>query len=180
MTEMPLHDGFAVAPRRRLDIREIALNARRVLGLPDGRIDIPRLLDRLTEFGINYDVLEPCAMPNGVEACYYPEDRTMYIRTSVYAQMVSGGSRATFTFGHELGHAVLGHQRGFNRQAREVPVYSQSEWQANTFAAEFSMPIEQIRRRGLLTSQAIAQFFGVSPAAANIRLEDLSRRGELR
>src|SRR5689334_13740988 len=107
--DMPLHEGFPVAPRRRLDIRDAAVHARSVLQLPDGRIATTKLLDRLTLYGINYDVLDDGDWPAAreVEACYYPEERTLYLRTSVYREMARGGQRAVFTLGHELGHAVL-------------------------------------------------------------------------
>ena len=165
------HEGYPVAPRSRRDIEAAALHARRVLGLPDGRIDIPKLLDQLTQYGIQYDVFDSHSspLPREVEACYCPSDQTLYIRDSVYAQMVRGGQRAIFTFGHELGHAVLAHRQGFNRQVSSVPKYCNSEWQANVFAAEFTMPKDQIKRYALRTPEAIAGFFGVSLAAARVR-----------
>lgn len=183
MTDMPLHEGFPVAARSRRDIRDAAVHTRRVLAIPDGRINIPRLLDELGEFGIYYDIFDSHSspVPTSVEACYYPEARTMYIRDKIYQEMVIGGQRAVFTFGHELGHAVLAHRRGaFNRLTAQVPLYCQSEWQANTFAAEFTMPLEEITRRCLKSPDRIAERFGVSLAAANIRHQDLVKRGELR
>jgi hypothetical protein len=179
---MPIHEGFPVAPRSRIDIRAAAVHARQVLALPPGRIDIPLLLDRLTQFGIYYDVFDRNAehVPKEVEACYYPEDRTLYIRDTVYQEMVSGGQRSVFTFGHELGHAVLAHRRGFNRQSvTTVPRYSQSEWQANFFAAEFTMPLDQIKERVLFSPEAISRIFGVSFAAARVRFDELRNRREI-
>ena len=180
--DVPLSQGFPVAPRSRADIRATAVNARRVLGLPDGRINIPKLLDGLTDYTIYYDVFDRTSapVPPEVEACYVPEDRTIYIRDRVFDQMVEGGQRAVFTIGHELGHALLGHRRTFNRQpASSVPVYSNSEWQANLFGAEFTMPLEQIKRKCLYTAESIARAFGTSPAAARVRLEDLANKREL-
>ena len=179
----PLHEGFPVAPSSRLKIRVAAEHARKVLGLPPGRINIPRLLDDLTRFGIYYDVFDQssCPVPREVEACYVPEERTLYLRDTVYDEMDRGGMRAVFTLGHELGHAVLAHRRTLNRQSIVgVPIYSQSEWQANRFSAEFTMPLDEILCFGLLTPDKIADFFGVSPAAARVRLDDLDGKGELR
>lgn len=179
----PLHEGFPVAPSSRLKIRAAAQHARRVLDLPPGRIHIARMLDDLTRFGIYYDVFDRTSapVPPEVEACYIPEDRTLYIRDTVYGEMVRGGMRAVFTFGHEMGHAVLAHRRTLNRQSIDsVPVYSQSEWQANCFSAEFTMPLDEILRFGLFTSEKIADFFGVSPAAAGVRLRNLEEKGELK
>ena len=177
-----LHEGFPVAPSSRLKIRAAALHARKVLGLSPGRINIPRLLDDLTRYGIYYDVFDRSSgpIPPEVEACYVPEERTLYIRDTVYAEMDRGGMRAVFTLGHEMGHAVLAHRRTLNRSVADVPVYSQSEWQANRFSAEFVMPLNEIFEFDLLTIDQIASFFGVSPAAARVRLDDLIEKGELR
>jgi hypothetical protein len=180
--DVPLHEGFPVAPTSRAKIRMHAQHARGVLKLPDGKLNIPRLLDVLSGFSIDYDVFDitSAPVPMSVEACYIPETRTIYIRDSVFKQMVEGGQRAVFTIGHELGHAILGHRRTYNRQtSAEVPIYCNSEWQANQFGAEFTMPLDQIKRRVLLTPEALSSYFGVSPAAARVRLEDLRRKNEL-
>lgn len=181
--DIPLHEGFPVAPLSRQRIRDAAVHARKVLGLPDGRLNIPSFLDALTGYGIYYDVFDrhSAPVPKEVEACYIPEDRTLYIRDTVYDQMCIGGQRAVFTLGHELGHAVLAHRRTFNRQAQsDLPRYCNSEWQANCFAAEFVMPLDEIWRFGLNTPDAIARHFGVSSVAARIRHEDLGKKGELK
>lgn len=181
--DVPLHEGFPVAPLSRVRIRDAAVHARSVLKLPPGRIDLPRLLDRLSDYGIYYDVfdVESAPVPREVEACWVPEDRTLYIRDSVYDQMAKGGQRAVFTVGHELGHAVLAHRRTYNRQlVRGLPIYCNSEWQANRFSAEFTMPIAEIYQFSLYSAQAIADHFGVSPAAASIRLKDLEQKNELK
>lgn len=180
--DVPLHEGFPVAPRSKRDIRDAAIHARRILKLPEGRLNIPKLLDDLTEYGLYYDVFDATSapVPANVEACFVPEDMTIYIRDSVFEQMARGGQRAVFTIGHELGHALLAHRRTYNRQlVTTVPRYCNSEWQANIFSAEFTMPLDQIHKHCLRTAEAIAGFFGVSTAAARVRLEELAAKGEL-
>lgn len=178
--DMPLHEGYAVAAQSRTDIRAAALHARNVLGLRSGRLDISNLLDRLTEFGLYYDVFDrdTSPVPIEVEAYYVPEDRTIYIRDSVHKEMCNGGQRAVFTLGHELGHALLAHRHTYNRKsAKDLPAYCNSEWQANTFAAEFTMPIDQIKAHGLNAPKLISNHFGVSMAAASIRQKTLMSGG---
>lgn len=177
-----MHEGHPVAPMSRLAIRKAAQHARTVLGLPDGRINTPRFLDQLTPFGIYYDVFDRTSefVPAGVEACYIPEERTLYIRDTVYDDMCKCGPRAQFTIGHELGHAILAHRRTYNRQSEPVPIYCNSEWQANAFAAEFVMPILEINARKLHTAEAISKHFGVSMAAARNRLQSLEKNREIR
>ena len=182
MSDLPMHEGHAVAPLSRASIKKTAQHARKVLGLPDGRIDTPRFLDDLTSFGIYYDVLDRSSdmMPAGVEACYVPEERTLYIRDTIYDAMCRCDPRAQFTIGHELGHAILAHRRTYNRQVGAIPVYCNSEWQANTFAAEFVMPVDEINRRVLHAPQAIASHFGVSISAAKNRLSFLEKNREIK
>ena len=180
--DMPLHEGFPVAPRKRVDIRAIAQSAREALKLPPGKLDWQPLLDKLSsEYGIHYDIFDKFSspVPMEVEACFVPGQMTIYIRDSVFDQIIQGGQRATFTMGHELGHVLLAHQRTHNRLTRDVPIYCHSEWQANIFAAEFTMPLQEIHKRSLRTASAISDFFGVSPAAATTRLADLRKKGEL-
>ncbi|MGJ7497186.1 ImmA/IrrE family metallo-endopeptidase [Variovorax sp. RT4R15] len=180
--DVPLSQGFPVAPQSRAGIRSAAVHARKVLGLPHGRLNIPKLLDTLTNYTIYYDVFdrESAPVPIEVEACWVPEDRTIYIRDTVFREMVNGGQRAVFTIGHELGHAILGHSRTYNRlSVANVPIYSNSEYQANLFGAEFTMPLEQIRRFGLQSAEEISRVFGVSIVAARVRISELARKGEL-
>ncbi len=171
-----LTEGFAVPPMRKVEIRAHAVNARNVLNLGDRRIDIPRLLDRLSaDFGVNYDVIDEHSgvLPRGVEACYVPEARTLYISAPIFSEMSYGGQRAVFTLGHELGHIVLAHQRTLNRRQGQLPIFCNSEWQANCFAAEFTMPASVITAYHLHTPDLIAERFGVSREAARNRLLDL-------
>lgn len=171
-----LQDGFCVPPQSTQKIRQIASNTREALQLPDGKIDIPRLLERLHQFGIVVDVFDKESAPvgQGVEACWVPETSTMYIHEAVYADAVRGGTRATFTVTHELGHILLAHRRTINRMHEvEHPPFQNSEWQANTFAAEFSMPLKIITRLNLWSAPALAAHFGVSLQAAEIRIRKL-------
>jgi hypothetical protein len=179
-----LQDGFPVPGRRRIDIRAIALNARAVLGIGKGRFDIPRLLDRLSVvFGVNYDVIgeHDGVLPEGVEACWVPEATTLYIRDSVFVQMCKRGQRAVFTIGHELGHIVLAHRRTANRMSSQpIKTYCNSEWQANCFAAEFTMPLDQINAGQFTDADDLVEAFGVSSVAASIRMQDLTSRSEIK
>lgn len=112
-----------------------------------------------------------------------------------YPKLCEGYSRASFTVAHELGHAVLHtdtllelgdlnlkSQAALHRGLKEHPIYRDTEWQANSFAAAFLMPLEGIKRLTVklenLSEWEIANRFGVSEEAASIRL-DVIRRGKL-
>jgi Zn-dependent peptidase ImmA (M78 family) len=172
-----LQMGFRVPGQSIPAIRKIAWNARQALGLADGRIDLAPFLERLIDYGIVLDVFDTMADPvgDGIEACWVANTRTLYLRDTVYADACRGGNRATFTICHELGHILLAHQRTTNRERPgPIPIYANSEWQANTFAAEFAMPLPLMNRRALWTADVVSSFFGVSMKAASIRLQKLA------
>jgi len=174
-------NGFRVSPRSIADIRETATRARAAL---DFRWPVPlgRFLERLLIYSITYDVVENRgALPPGVEACWVPENLTLYLTNRVYNEACANDPRALFTVFHEMGHALLGHRRTLNREVpgREIKTYEDSEWQANQFAAEFLMPLEEIVRYNLTTEGQLMSRFGVSMAAARIRLSRLRRAAEI-
>lgn len=118
------------------------------------------------------------------EACYVPNDRCVYLRDSDYRGVVQGTKpRSKFTFWHEIGHMCLGHDKKFARDASgevaEHQAYEDSEWQANQFAAEMLMPLDEIRKMGDVSPDVVAKEFGVSYEAAEIRIRNLMKYGEI-
>lgn len=179
----PLH-GFRVPPTSVQHIRLVADHARQVLEIGEhvGALNIGYLLERLTEYGITYDVLEESEMPHlDVEACCIPERLLICIREDVYIKACENECRARFTIIHEFGHVILGHQRTINREALASPpkTYCDSEWQANQFAAEFLMPLEVIKKHGISSPSQIELFFRVSQKAAQKRISQLNKRREI-
>lgn len=76
-------------------------------------------------------------------------------------------TRRRFTLAHEIGHIVLGHYE----MAHAEPVM---ERQADIFAAEILMPVQEFRRVAPFMDDAgIAEYFGVSVQTAKIRREVL-------
>jgi len=74
---------------------------------------------------------------------------------------------------HELGHYVLGHQAAFSLDSPESWV-PREEQAANVFAAELLMPktaLQSIHYKH--DTKQLAQIFGVSPLAMQIRLEKI-------
>ncbi|NDV20276.1 ImmA/IrrE family metallo-endopeptidase [Pseudodesulfovibrio sp. JC047] len=96
----------------------------------------------------------------------------------IYLPFSTSGARNNFTIAHELGHyflhtdfegdqELLLNRRGSNRR----------EWEANWFAAEFLMPEDEFRRSAVeceKNEMRLALKFGVSPAAANVRMSALN------
>jgi len=124
----------------------------------------------------SYEVLESGEM--GIdEARTYPDKQLIFIRDDVYQKATSGDRRAQFTLAHELGHLVmhsgLRNSRSFARNSEQHKVYEDSEWQADTFAAEFLMPYAVAIN--LTGPDEIFEKFGVSKKAAETRYEKINR-----
>ena len=172
-----LHSGFQVPPLRKTTIMSVAERARAALRVPPGVFDAERFLESLVEYGIVFDVFDKASapVPIEVEACWVPGQRTLYIRDTVYDAICQGNPRGRFTVAHEVGHMLLAHQPVLHREpaGRQIPIYANSEWQANTFASAFLMPEEEIRSNGLHSAEDLVNHFRVSMSAAEIRVRTL-------
>lgn len=176
------NQGFKVPGRRIAEIAGIAGRVRSTLGVHGVRFNAGQVLESLSRSGITVDVIEDDSteLPHGVMACWAPDILTLCFRHGVYIGACQGEPRALFTVAHELGHLALGHRRTFNRDVGgKCEVYEDSEWQANTFAAEFLMPLQMITSNRLSSAQAIAAFFGVSAQAAETRFNKLKAKGAI-
>jgi IrrE N-terminal-like domain len=195
----------AERPRSYHTIEKIAQGLRSVIGLsPTDPLPGVALFERLDEFRVkhngrtiplNYGVK---ALPHGVEAqaAYNrAEDRIDIILTpETYQDLENGGYRARFSLPHELGHVYL-HTPELLRLSHsphadaalkrgvkfDYPVYEDTEWQADVFAASMLMPGKALdalqHQRGPLSERAIQSVFGVSHRSAEIRLRVFEERG---
>jgi len=192
-------------PRSYHAIEKIAQGLRSHMGLsPTDRLPSVALFERLDEFSIrfngrsiplNYGV-KP--LPHGVEAqaAYNrAEDRIDIILTpETYQDLENDGHRARFSLPHELGHVCL-HTSELLRLSHsphadaalkrgikfDYPVYEDTEWQADVFAASMLMPGKALAvlqsHRGSLSEVEIQNTFGVSYRSAEIRLGVFRQRG---
>lgn len=176
--------GCKVAARSRKNIRECASGFRSFIAQM-GISSVGELLEILMFNGLLEVVPDNDERLGLAEACYVPNDRCVYLRDSDYRGVVQGTKpRSKFTFWHEIGHMCLGHDKKFARDASgevaEHQAYEDSEWQANQFAAEMLMPLDEIRKMGDVSPDVVAKEFGVSYEAAEIRIRNLMKYGEIR
>lgn len=105
-----------------------------------------------------------------------PDNKCIYIKNSVYNNACQHHPQSRFTIAHELGHLLLGHKLDivFARQNgnTKIPCFRDSEWQADTFAAELLMPAELAKG---LCAEEIERQFGVSASAAVARGDRLRK-----
>ncbi len=96
--------------------------------------------------------------------------------------------RLAFSIAHEIGHIVLGHdieqitEYRKKKDSRFTQLYEQSEAEANYFAACLLMPktvINRLKSLGCyITKEFLKATFGVSEAAAEIRIKTLRRNSQ--
>lgn len=176
--------GHIVTPRSIDAIREIAVEVREILGLDERPVSLPHFLDKLSLFGVTVDVVEDdedfTLMLAGVEAVCMPDTATINLTPATYQAAEQNDPRTRFTIFHELGHFVLQHNKAMARANYVAKPFIDSEWQADQFSAEMVMPLDVIVRHGLRTPTQIARFFQVSFPAANSRVSQLSKYGNLK
>ena len=172
-----------VVPGRTIDsIRGTASSVRQIMKLPERPPDLATFLESLVDYGITCDVIDDhdfTLFHAGVEAVCIPEQATIVLTNETYRAARHNDPRTRFTIFHELGHFVLSHSKALGRKNIVPQRWIDSEWQADQFAAEITMDLEVLRRHGLKTPSAIANFCGVSVPAASYRLTQLKRKGLL-
>lgn len=174
------NSGFRVPPMSVAKIRAAAMQVRSLL-IPDGAPDLEAFVGSLERFSITCDVVDDNFLPRGVEASCIPEQRVIYIAASTYDAICRNDGRARFTIFHELGHLLLAHSRSFHRDTKmSFPIYENSEWQADQFAAEILMPLNVILEKNLTAAWELQDEFGVSYQAASNRLIKLRQKGEIK
>ncbi|MCH4247574.1 MAG: ImmA/IrrE family metallo-endopeptidase [Acinetobacter populi] len=138
--------GVKVAPLSKQSIKQKALLVREKLFKlePNQSIDLSRELEhKLHLLGVLFDVLEVEEMPD-VEALTNPDAMTIILRADTYDALCNIADpkhrRARFTVAHEIGHLILHEGFALARGAIMHKHYEDSEWQADTFAAELLMP----------------------------------------
>ena len=183
-------DGVQVAPRSIGEIRGLATTIRDSMGVDQrDRFPVMWFLESAMYCldGFNWKVeddlsdgMEACAFPNGCQE--NPGGPFIKIRSDVYEAAYVDDGRARFTLLHECGHILL-HQNvtALHRKAWQpgtnLPVYRNSEWQADVFAAELLMPPQSfIGRRSLL---AFCHGMAVSHSAALLQGKKLVQRKDI-
>ena len=168
--------GYKVSPKSIKQIRAIALAAREAFNYT---YNAPGMfIEKLIHEGVIHIVENDSPLlAASIEGFYSPSAMCMLMRDRDYEACVDGtNGRSLFTFAHEFGHMILGHERTLNRdETLEHRAFEDSEWQANTFAAEFLMPLPVIEAKDMRIPEELCEEFGVSFEAALWRLRKLGR-----
>ncbi|MBO4618891.1 MAG: ImmA/IrrE family metallo-endopeptidase [Victivallales bacterium] len=167
--------GIRVTGRSRVELRDVASLIRKTLRLEKcAKFPVIRFLEYMqrTFEGFDFEIVEKVELPKGIYAYYNPIQDCVVIDERFYALANQGNGFALWTILHECAHRILHRKQmaAFARQDRTPhKPYEDSEWQANTLVAELMMPPEMLHDG--MTAEEIVEKFGVSPKAAEVRLE---------
>ena len=164
---------YSVEPRSRAELRKLAFQIRKVLGL-ESQLYFPivELLDVLEETleGFSYSIIPDDEMPANKHADTNVYTSEIRIKESVYEGARNGNGRDRMTIAHEFAHFMtlcfLGFKlsRTFGKGKPEA--YKDPEWQAKCLAGELLMPYELTEGMGI---NKLVDACGVSYAAAEYR-----------
>lgn len=179
--------AYRVRARKRKEIRKLAESWWSGLGVSGDRFPIVEVVDvalsKHFRGRYTFAVLDKHQMGDS-HGLTDPDQLIMLIREDVYVGACQGQGRDRFTLAHELGHLLLhGGGRYLERadpNVRRVPThakYEDSEWQADTFAAELLMPIHVVKK--CTSAVELAARAGVSHRAAEVRFSVLKQEGVL-
>lgn len=136
-------------------------------------LPVDKVYEILPEFinGFSFEILSKIDM-DGDHGKTYPSKKLIMIREDIYINACQGKGRDRFTMAHELGHLFLHQNIQFSRiePGTNVPVYRNSEWQADVFASGLL-----IDEAGLSECRSIADVmtkFGVTASAAKCRFKN--------
>jgi len=173
--------GFEVAPLRKRQIWDAARQLRTSFGGTTTHFPILEFLEfELPKvWGDFYFGTKEIDEMGDDHGWTFPDRAAIFLREDIYQGLKAGRGRDRFTAAHELGHLVL-HNCALARSRRpsgELPLFRDSEWQADNFASEFLMPVEVVRNHP--DPYIIAAECGVSEQAASMRLHALRQEGML-
>lgn len=180
--------GVQVSPRSRVAIRRDAQKVKDILSLKLGFEGAFVPIVKVVEFLDYHDLLEFSVVDDadieGVAARLQPrngEVPLLEVSESIYESSCLDDHFARFTLAHEVGHFFLHSNqriplhRAMPGKGRHV-IFEDSEWQANTFAAEILMDSRLIQK-DFWDENDISERCCVSGAAAIIRLKVLRSDG---
>lgn len=171
-------EGFCVSPKSREEICSYAEGVRQLFFPGEQKaLDIVRLVEQELPCAyedFHYDIVPDGELPDR-EAEFVPVEYCIRIRESIYTRACDHDGHCRFTLAHELGHFFMHRKQylAFARSAADgfVPLYRNSEWQADTFARSLLAPARLAQG---MSEKGIAKAFEVSRSVARIVHEEVA------
>jgi len=174
--------GYEVPPRKTREIWDLAEQFRATIPIKSTFFPLYRfaavVLPKVwPDFSLTVGEIDEMGEAH---ALTYPERSEIQLREDVYDGLRRDSGRDRFTLAHEFGHLFM-HNGALARSfkpADKLPVYRDSEWQADHYGGAFLMPLAIVR---LYPDAAqLAAQCGVSEQAAQVRLNYVRKEGLLR
>lgn len=164
-------EGIEVNPRSRADLRRFAKIVRSLTGVPETeKFPILEFLEMVLPKIFDDFVLEivPKNEMGNKHGETRPKRHLIRLREDVYDGACAGNGRDLYTVAHEIGHLFLhtGDYSFARREGQSIPLYKNSEWQADAFAGELLMPCVAIKG---MSPEEIELRYGVSMTAARVQ-----------
>lgn len=171
-------DGVEVPPCSVADLRRLAAQIRMAIGLTD---DKPFPVGHFIEYVLPkiYDDFALEILPKQLlgekHGETFPNKHLMRLREDVYIGICKGDGQHRFTGMHECSHLI--YHEGVplslaRRSAKHLPAFRNSEWQADTLAAELLMPYGAVKD---MSSWKIELLYGASHSAAQCRRDKIDK-----
>lgn len=163
-----MSEGYYVPAMSKIDLLKSARSLRQSLGMTNVLFfDVVRVIEILCNLDMFNLLIVDDDELEGAYACYNPKTNELKIRNSVYISAYNGNKRHRFTLAHEIAHWYIHSDKvAYARSsADEIPIYCNSEWQANTFASMLLMDPALIKNMPI---ERIVSECNVSYEAANI------------
>lgn len=168
---------YSVEPKSRKELRMLAKQIRKNLGLEDQLyFPVVELLERLPDIyiGLECQIVEDIELPINVHATTDITSKIIKIKRSVYDSACEGNGRDRMTIMHEISHYITLCELNFTLarsfEEEKVPTYCDPEWQAKCLAGELMMPAEKIKN---MNPEKVMKECGVSWDAANYQLSKI-------
>lgn len=173
--------GFKVPPRKTNELRALAEKVRSVF-VPSDQVEFP-IIDVLELAMPKIDtafVLRVCdeAEMGEDEGLVPVGGNELILRSDVYEGACNGAGRHRFTAAHEFAHYIMHRKIGLARTRSESDmIYTDSEWQADTFAGTLLMSPRHAP--AFATASEMADACLVTPAAAAVMRSKYFKEGIL-
>lgn len=175
-------EGYKVKPMSIKDIRNLTDMVRDFFRIdPKRPFPILQFIENVVPEwveGFSFEILDDEECEEGLFAGYYPVEKQLSCRQSVYQKAFEGDGASRGHLCHELGHIFLHRNQGAVLARGGVgsgkhAKYEDSEWQANTFERELLIPFGQLTPA--MTIDDISKNYETSMALAEVAYDRYHR-----
>ncbi len=146
--------GNRVSPLSFYQVREMAELMCKAYKLKKGKkLKLDTLLDSLSYFKIELDIVEDSEWLEVTSGCYNPNTGQISLPNFRYVSACKGNTTDMHIVFHEIGHALLGHKSMLHYSTTPPIMQEDAEWQADCFADSvfFRLGISKYEQLDLFT-----------------------------